>query len=436
MKIFYRMGGENALMRGLRKFHVVLLAVLFTGWMFDSMNSGLISGTLTLIIRDLGLTAEEAGRVLSSWLLGMLVGASALGLVGDKIGRKWASIIALLLMGLFSWASYAATGWFDLSIYRFLAGIGAAGYLVVASTLLAEYSPAEVRGGLIAFLESGWAFGWLIALLLARIIAPLHGWRPVFYSSLATLILIPVIVATVPESVRFLVLKGRVDEAEEIAAKAGLSVDISRMRAGEKASLSELFRGVYLRRTVMLWIHWFCIVLAYWGIFLWLPHILYTRGIGYIRSLQYTLIITLVQIPGYWSAALLIDRLGRKRVLASYMALAGLGSLLFWTAASDLEALLWASVISFFNLGAWGATYAYTPELYPTRLRATASGWANSIGRIGGILGPYIAGLLIQITGDPLYPFILFASVHFISAAAVAILGEETMRRELEEIST
>ncbi len=422
-------------MKSLKRFHVVLLAVLMIGWAFDSMNSGLISGTLTLIIEDLGLTAEEAGRVLSSWLLGMLIGAFALGFIGDRIGRKGASIIALTFMGLFSWASLAATGWLDLSLYRLLAGIGAAGYMVVASTLLAEYSPAEVRGGLISFLESAWAFGWLIALILARIIAPSLGWRPVFNSSLATLALIPIIVVVVPESIRFLVLKGRVGEAEKIIAEAGLDVDISRIKEREKASLSELFRGVYLRRTVMLWIHWFCIVLAYWGIFLWLPHILYARGISYIKSLQYSLLITLAQIPGYWSAAVLIDKVGRKKVLASYMALAGVGSLLFWTATGDFEALLWASVISFFNLGAWGVTYAYTPELYPTRLRATASGWANSIGRIGGILGPYIAGLLIQTTGDPLYPFILFASVHFISAITVAILGEETKKRELEEIS-
>ena len=417
------------------KFHLVLLGVLMLGWAFDSMNSGLISGTLTLIIKDLAFTPEETGRVLSSWLFGMLIGALTLGFIGDNIGRKKTSILALALMGLFSWASFTATGWLDLSLYRLLAGMGAAGYMVVASTLLTEYSPAEVRGGLIAFLESAWAFGWLVALLLARIIAPSLGWRPVFNASLATLALIPLIMIIVPESIRFLVFKGRVKEAEKIVKEVGLLIDIPKIKEKEKGSLSELFKGVYFKRTVMLWIHWFCIVLAYWGIFLWLPHILYTRGISYIKSLQYSLLITLAQIPGYWSAAVLIDKIGRKKVLASYMTLAGVGSLLFWTATSNLEALLWASMISFFNLGAWGVTYAYTPELYPTRLRATASGWANSIGRIGGILGPYIAGLLIQTTGDPLYPFILFASVHFVSAIIVTILGEETKMRELEEIS-
>ncbi len=417
------------------KFHLVLLAILMLGWALDSMNSGLISGTLTLIIKDLELTPEEAGRVLSSWLLGMLIGAFTIGLIGDKIGRKKALILALALMGLFSWASSTTTGWLDLSICRLLAGMGAAGYMVVASTLLAEYSPAKVRGALITFLESSWAFGWLIALLLARAIAPPLGWRFVFNASLATLVLLPLILILVPESIRFLMLKGRTREVEKILKKTGISFNTSKVAREEKVSLLELFKGIYLKRTIMLWIHWFCIVLAYWGIFLWLPHILYSRGISYTKSLQYALLITLAQIPGYWSAAILVEKLGRKLTLASYMTLAGLGSILFWNATSDFEALLWASMISFFNLGAWGVTYAYTPELYPTRLRATASGWANSIGRIGGILGPYIAGLLIQTTGDPLYPFILFASVHFISATAVTILGEETKKRELEEIS-
>jgi len=132
-----------------------------------------------------------------------------------------------------------------------------------------------------------------------------------------------------------------------------------------------------------------------------------------------------MQIPGYWSGALLIERVGRRRLLALYMALAGLGSLMFSIAHTPLEVLIWGSVISFFNLGAWGITYAYTPELYPTEMRATGAGWANSVGRIGGILGPYIAGVLIGLTGStPL--FILFALLHLISASAVTLLGVET----------
>ncbi|RLI06336.1 hypothetical protein DRO24_05035 [Candidatus Bathyarchaeota archaeon] len=191
-------------------------------------------------------------------------------------------------------------------------------------------------------------------------------------------------------------------------------------------TVASLWAKPYRRRTLMLWIHWFCIVLAYWGIFLWAPYILVTeRGLTLVKSLRYSLLITAMQIPGYWSGALLIERVGRKRLLTLYMALAGLGSLMFSMAHTPLEVLIWGSVISFFNLGAWGITYAYTPELYPTGMRATGAGWANSVGRIGGILGPYIAGVLIGWMGStPL--FILFALIHLVSASAVALLGIET----------
>jgi hypothetical protein len=106
-----------------------------------------------------------------------------------------------------------------------------------------------------------------------------------------------------------------------------------------------------------------------------------------------------------------------------------------WLSASDFEALVWGVLVSFFNLGAWGVTYAYTPELYPTDLRGTGSEWANAFGRMGGILGPYLAGVLIQAYGNPFTPFSLFVVGHLISAAVVAALGVETKGKTLESIS-
>ena len=117
------------------------------------------------------------------------------------------------------------------------------------------------------------------------------------------------------------------------------------------------------------------------------------------------------------------------------MCLGGLGSFLFWSASSEFEVVLAGIMLSFFNLGAWGITYAYTPELYPTKLRSTASGWANSIGRIGGMLGPYIAGFLLASTSNVMIPFLFFAIMHFVSALTVALLGVETKQKRLEDIS-
>jgi len=413
-------------------FETKLLVLLMMGWAVGALYAGLVSGTLPLIRGELGLSPEEAGRVLSAWLLGMLLGASLLGWLADRVGRRLSLLASAALMGLFTPLSAVARGWLDLAALRVLAGAGNAGYMVTASVLMSEYAPTRVRGRSVALLESAWALGWLASLLLSRLVAPTFGWRGVFAASGLALALVPVLYLQIPESLRFMLLRGRVREAEELSRKLG--VGLPRIEPTRRASLPDLLRGGYARRTVMLWVHWFMIVLSYWGIFLWLTDMLYSRGIPFVRSLDYSIAITLAQIPGYLSAACLVEAIGRKPVIVGYMAGAGVASLGLWAAGSEAEILVWGVLVSFFHLGAWGATYAYTPELYPTELRGTGSGWANAFGRVGGILGPYLAGLLMQAYGDPLAPFALFAASHLVSAATVAVLGVETRGRALEEI--
>ena len=413
-------------------YHYRLLAVAYLGWMFDAMNSGLISFVLKPLSAELGLTPGVVGLLLSAWLMGMFIGAFLMGTLADRIGRKPVIVASLLLYSIPAGLCGLADRWELIAALRFLAGIGASSYMAVTSTLVSECFPRRIRGRAVAFLESAWAFGWLLAAYLGLILAPTSGWRPVILAGFTPLIAAMLFQLLVPESPRFLEKAGRLDEAVSILIEGSLMPSERRgdVEAEEVEEVgftaASLWAKPYRRRTLMLWIHWFCIVLAYWGIFLWAPYILVTeRGLTLVKSLRYSLLITAMQIPGYWSGALLIERVGRKRLLTLYMALAGLGSLMFSMAHTPLEALIWGSVISFFNLGAWGITYAYTPELYPTGMRATGAGWANSVGRIGGILGPYIAGVLIGWMGStPL--FILFALIHLVSASAVALLGIET----------
>ena len=424
----------------LRRFHYILLIVLGLGWAFDATCAGLISTTTPLIRSEWNLSAAQMGVLLSCWLIGMLLGGITIGYLADKIGRKGAAIIALLLYSIPTALASLSQTPSQLGLLRLIAGIGSSGYMVVASTLLSEYIPARYRGRFVAFLESTWAFGWLLAVYLGRVIAPTYGWRQVFTTAALALIALPPMAYFVPESLRYLWEKGREDEINKVITRFGLTIaDVEiagRREEVRKIGIEELFSRRYRKRTAMLWIHWFCIVLAYWGIFLWLPNILYERGLSLVKTLNYTILITLAQIPGYWSGAILIDKIGRKPILTLYMALAGVGSILFAMAKSDVEVLIWGGMISFFNLGAWGATYAYTPELYPTRIRGTGAGTANSIGRIGGIIGPYLVGALLDITKGNVYPiFLTFMIVHLISAIAIATLGIETKGKTLEEIS-
>ena len=182
----------------------------------------------------------------------------------------------------------------------------------------------------------------------------------------------------------------------------------------------------------MLWIVWFTVVFSYYGMFLWLPSVMVMKGFDMIHSFKYVLIMTLAQLPGYFTAAWLIEKAGRKFVLATYLTGTAVSALLFGNAESLTMLLVFGAFLSFFNLGAWGALYAYSPEQYPTIIRGTGTGMAASFGRIGGVLGPLLVGSMLTAGIGVNVIFAIFCVSILIGALAVAFLGTETKQLELE----
>jgi putative MFS transporter len=233
-------------------------------------------------------------------------------------------------------------------------------------------------------------------------------------------------------------LRGRRDEALKLLKSKKLirtELDGASKRREIGKALREIWSSTYQNRTVVLWISWAVLVYTYHGIFLWLPTI-YVKELGLeiVKSLYWVLIITLIQVPGYYSATFLLDRVGRKPVLIAYLGIAGVGSYLLSFAKDATSIFVWSGLISFFNLGAWAGLYTYTPELYPTRIRGTGAGAAASIGRLAGIFAPTVTGFLYFSGGLP-PTFTVFALAHFIAALSVAFLGIETKSKVLEDIS-
>ena len=173
-------------------------------------------------------------------------------------------------------------------------------------------------------------------------------------------------------------------------------------------------------RTACLWLVWFCVNFSYYGAFIWIPSILVAQGYDLVRSFGFTLIITLAQLPGYAVAAWLIEVWGRRLTLSVFLAGSTVAALLFGTAGAEGAVIASGMALSFFNLGAWGALYAVTPEMYPTSLRATGSGWAAGVGRIASIVAPLTVPLLLGAGGAPLL-FVVFAV--FFAIAAIAAWG-------------
>jgi putative MFS transporter len=426
------------------RFHYRLLFLLGLGWMFDAMDILMIGYVLAWLRKPdvWNLSADLSLLTVSVGLLGLMVGALASGYVADTTGRKKVFQYTLLIYAVFSLLSAFSPNVYVLMLFRFLAGIGMGGELPVVSSLLSEFVPAKSRGKFVVLLESFWAYGAVAAALVGYYLIPAFGWQSAFVLGAAPAFFVFVIRQGIPESPRFLAAKGRVSEAERIVGE----VEAAGGRAGRltptaspsplppqrKARLSELLSPLFRRRTLMLWIVWFCITFTYYGIFTWLPSALAVQLRSVTKGFEYTLVITLAQIPGYLSAAYLVERLGRKPVLAAYLLASGLGAYFFGLASDTFSIMALGSVMSFFNLGAWGVLYSYTPELYPTRFRGTGSGAASAVGRIGGISAPIVTIALASAFSTV---FATFAGLLFVGAIAVVALGEETKGKTLEQIS-
>ena len=201
-----------------------------------------------------------------------------------------------------------------------------------------------------------------------------------------------------------------------------------------KLNVGTLWTKTFRVRTLMLWLAWFGIVFSYYGIFMWLPSIVFAQGFEVVKTFEYVLIMTLAQLPGYFAAAWLVDIIGRRYTLSSFLLLSGICAYFFGNAATADGILMWGAAMSFFNLGAWGVIYTYTPELYPTAIRALGSGWAAGFGRIGGMLAPMLVGVLLTGGAHMDSIFVMFASVFVVISVVVLSLGIESKRNSLEEI--
>jgi len=428
-------------------FHYVLLAICSIGYALTGMDVMLIGALLKPIAIEWALDQVTAGLLASIGYLGMFFGAAGCGFLADLMGRKKALLFTIVLFSTFTGLCSCAWDVTSMAILRFVAGIGLGGALPQPGVYISEYTPAKYRGRFLGFTEASWVYGALLAMFFGWLNAAFKlGWRTTFLTAFIPLALVPLIIRFVPESIRYLESKGRTEEALAILKEHGLTaITLSNGGSPEgseetgttssmKMALKELWSPAYRSRTAVLWILWIVLVYTYHGIFIWLPSIYYDMGFELVKALWFTLIVTLVQIPGYYTATFLLDILGRKPVLIGFLALAGIGSGLLAFANDVPSILLWSCVISFFNLGAWAGLYTYTPELYPTRMRGTGSGFAASLGRIAGIFAPTLTPLLWT-TAGLWSAFTVFAFAHIAAAVVVAALGIETKEKVLEEIA-
>ena len=431
----------------------MLFAIIATAWLFDSIDLGIMTFMLGTIKTEFGLTAAQTGLLASSSFLGMFLGAASAGMLADKFGRRPVFQVSMIFWGIGSLMCGYASNVNELMGWRVLLGFGMGMEFPIGLAMVSEIVPADKRGRYVAILEGFWPFGFIAAGVIAYLSLGHIGWRGIFIALAVPAIFVLVVRRMVPESARWLEDAGRHAEAERVIShmeervmhSAGLRslpepkrVVTASQYQSRGSLIGELFKGIYAKRTIMLWSLWFLALLGYYGLTSWLGALLQQAGYEVTKSVLYTVYISLAGIPGFICAAWLVERWGRKST-CMLMLLGSAAAAYFYGQSAATQApvsqLIGAGLcMQFFMFGMWSVLYAYTPELYPTRSRATGAGFASSIGRIGSLIGPYVVGLVLPVAGQ-LGVFSLGAACFVVAALVVLFLGVETKGRSLEDVS-
>lgn len=433
----------------LSPFHWQMIGVSGIGWSFNALNTGIISFVFPLVVAQWGLAPQQVGFVSSAQFVGMLIGAAASGGLSDRYGRKTMFQITLAVLSIATGLAGLTWDFWSLMSLRFVAGLGMGGMLPVATTLVTEFSPSRQRGILIVTLDSFWAWGSILASLVAYLLIPVWGWRAALFLGAIPVLYALVLRWAALESPRYLQARGRRREAESIVQQVEARCGVARPPVSadggaieddshdkSRVSLGELWSARFRTRTITCWLMNFAMVFSYYGIFMWLPTLLVRAGNDVSKSFEFVLIINLAQLPGYILSAYLVEKAGRKWTLISFFFLYAISTFMLGIATGGSEVVFWGCLISFFNSGVFAVVWTYTPESYPTRFRATGSGWAASFGRVGGILAPAAVGVLIgNFAAGNSTIFTMFTVVLLLGGASMALLGQETKGRSLEEIA-
>jgi putative MFS transporter len=423
---------------GVGKFQYRLFLIFGLVWMADAMQVLSIGFSAPSIAKTFGIAVPRALETGTLFFVGMLVGAFVFGRLADRIGRRPVLMAAVVIDACFGVASAFAPDFTLLLVLRFLTGIGVGGTLPVDYTMMAEFLPSEKRGRWLVLLESFWAVGTILLAVLA-LVALRWGddaWRAIFFVTGIPALVGVVLRLSIPESPMYLNRSGNADGAravlERIAKTNGRSVTIPALHPEipVKRSLAALFSGVLRRRSLALLLAWALISIAYYGVFVYLPVRLSAQGFGFMRGQEFLILLALVQLPGFALSAYGVERWGRKPTLVGFLLLSAAGCLCYSFGSATAVVVGSTLLMSFALLGTWGALYAFTPEVYPTDLRASGMGMAGAVARFGGLFAPLIVAPVMATH----FTLALGMLAAFLAIGALAILcvDVESRNRALE----
>lgn len=416
-------------------------------WILGSI--GLATGTFTLasIASEFAMTSTVKGLVASVMFLGMFIGASLSGYLGDKYGRKKMLLISITIWSissfLLAWSPNLTIFW----IGRFILGFGMGAQFPMTQSMLSEIFPANTRGRSICLLEGGYPTACIIAAAISWILLMFVDWRIVFILQGLGGLCFFLVYYKIPESPRWYEMAGRIEEAKitiedfekKVIAHTGKPLPeipdpiVEVQDTSGKSKFAQLFEKGQMSKTLTLWTLWFCVLFGHYGLNSWISDLLVSSGFNIVQSNGYVLLMYLPAIPGYLCATYLVEILGRKKMILGYMVLAAVFCYFYGSSTTFAQLILFGCLMQFFMFGMWSLIYTYAAEVFPTKIRSTGCGTTSSAGRFGALIAPTMFGILLPYIGSS-GVFNIGAAVFVLGGVLTMIFGVETKGKTLEEI--
>lgn len=423
---------------GVGKFQYRLFVIFGLVWLADAMQVLSIGFSAPSIAKTFGVTVPQALQTGTAFFVGMLIGAFVFGRLADRIGRRPVLMMAVIIDACAGVASAFAPELSWLLLLRFVTGIGVGGTLPVDYTMMAEFLPSDRRGRWLVLLESFWAVGTICLALLALSAVSWgdDAWRVIFFVTGLPALIGVALRFYIPESPMYLNRNGKSDQArkvlERVARVNGRNAEIPALQPELQARkpLSALFSADYRRRSLALFLAWALISIAYYGVFVYLPVKLSSEGFAFMRGQEFLVLLALVQLPGFALSAYGVERWGRKPTLVGFLLLSAVGCMLYSLGTAPSVVVGSTLLMSFSLLGTWGALYAFTPEVYPTDLRASGMGMAGAVARFGGLFAPAIIAPLMA--NHFTLSLVVLSSMLLAGAVSIWAVDVESRNRALD----
>lgn len=427
----------------LNRFHFSIIFLCSLLLIFDGYDLFIYGVVLPVLMDEWGLTPVQAGTLGSYALFGMMFGAFIFGPLADRIGRKKGVIICFVLFSLATLLNGFATNATQFGIFRFLAGLGCGGLMPNAVALMNEYAPRRARGTLVALMFSGYSLGGVLAAGVGIYVLPRFGWEYMFFVAAIPLLLVPLLIWKLPESIGFLLRQDKDQEARAMLTQLNPSFQLTAQDELIKTPVKsasvpvlDLFKEGRVIGTLMIWLAFFCCLLMVYALGSWLPKLMANAGFSLGSSLSFLLALNFGGMFGAIIGGWLGDRFGLPRVMAWFFVASAISiSLLGFN--SPMFVLYTLIVIAgATTIGTQILLYANTAQFYPLSMRSTGLGWASGIGRTGAIAGPFLGGTLMAMALPLKMNFFAFAIPGVIATLAILLLILASKRQHQTMTST